>query len=231
MESSKFPKKVTELRSLLEGKTRDEAHKLTFELLGEPNRDVGSGFRIWQWDIDGGILTFHQGVGPVFSDAVGTTTWLIATNNEVESNLHGEFEMYSLQEQDPKKYGTSYWLGNITLSPTGNYEYRDSGQHREYKKRFPRHFFAGHFTGEFEIVYSGGIKATDALEVIPDETEICKITFQSGDSSETFGIVTSRSGRRLHFESGGQVFQMNRGWNEYWPKVTENQNNRMDSKD
>lgn len=215
---TKLPPKIVELQSSLAGMSRQEAYEITRKHFGNPARDVGSGFRIEQWDVGGGTLTFHQAVGPTFSDVSGSVTWLIATRNEVEANLHDSFEMYSLYEQDPNKNRTGYWLGNLELHPSGKFEYRDSGQHREYKKQFPRHFFADHIKGNFDIEYSAGVAATDALEGIDDGKEICRITFRSGDDSKTFGIVTSREGRRLRFESGAQVFRMNRGWNQYWPE-------------
>ena len=226
---TELPSEIAELQAALAGVNRAEAYEITRRRFGEPERDIGSGFRIEQWGVDGGTLTFHQAVGPTFRNASGTTTWLIATRNEVKANLHDSFEMYSLHEHDPYKNGTGYWLGNIELHPTGKFEYRDSGQHREYKKDFPQHFFVDHLNGDFEIKYSEGVSAIDALEDIPDDKEICRITFRSGEDSTTFGIVTSRSGRSLRFESEGQVFRMNRGWSQYWPPNPTKQNKRMES--
>lgn len=219
--NSELPNKVTDLQRLLTHKNREEAYKLTIDFLGKPVQKVGSGFRIEQWDLDGGILTFHQTLGPTFRDTSGSITWLVTTRNELKANLHNRFEIYSLHEQDPHKNGNIYWLGNIELFPDGKFAYRDSGRLREYKNTFPKHFFEDHLTENFNIDYSEGISSTDVLEEIPDDKEVCKITFRSGEGSKTFNIVTSRSARMLRFDSKNQVFRMQRGWNTYWPQKIE----------
>ncbi len=215
---ARLPAKVALLQSHIQGMSGEETHLLTYVVLGLPARNVGSGVSIEQWDIDGGVFTFHQFLGPTYRDADGKITWLIFTRNELAANILDRFEVTSLGEQDPYKKGNRFWLGNIRLNSSGHYEYKDRGSTYKEKKVFPRHFFEDHQKGTFHIVYSKGIKPTDALENIPDDTEVCKIRFISGRTEKTFGIVTSRSDRRLRFSSEGQVFEAAKGWNEYWPK-------------
>lgn len=217
-EAAKLPKKISELQQLIKQNNRTDAHKKTVDFLGKPARDIGSGYRIEQWDVDGGTLTFHQAVGPIFRSAKGQVTWLIPTKNKVSLNILSGFEMYSREEHDPNKNGGQYWLGNIKLNPSGQYKFQDSGQFKQYKKVFPTHFFAKHTTGSFQITYPKEVKPTDVLETISDKTEICKITFNSGDKSKVFSIITSKPNRRLSFESDNQVFRMSRGWTQYWSK-------------
>jgi hypothetical protein len=216
-----LPAKVALLQSLIQGMSKEGARLSTYAVLGLPARDVGSGLSIEQWDIDGGVFTFHPYSGPTYRDAAGKITWLIFTRNELAANLIDSYEVTSRKEQDPYKKGNGFWLGNIRLNSSGHYKYKDSGSSYEERKVFPRHFFEDHPKGTFHIVYSKGMKPTDALEDIPDDMEVCKIRFISGGTEKTFGIVNSRSDRRLRFTSDGQVFEADRGWNKYWPEPIE----------
>lgn len=43
----------------LQGKSSDEIRTAIIDRFGPPTRNVGSGLRIDQWEIAGGVLTFH----------------------------------------------------------------------------------------------------------------------------------------------------------------------------
>ncbi len=64
----------------LQGKSPDDIHTAIVDRVGPPTRHVGSGLRIDQWEIVGGVLTFHPLQGPSFTkDKV--LTRLLTTNN------------------------------------------------------------------------------------------------------------------------------------------------------
>src|SRR5438874_5189760 len=88
---------IEALTGEIQGRERDGVRAVILRRFGPANRNVGSGFRIEQWDIDGGVLTFNPATGPFFTkDAVSRQ--LLRTNNPVASCLFGSYEMTTLPD-------------------------------------------------------------------------------------------------------------------------------------
>src|SRR4051812_974958 len=83
---------IDALIPLLEGKDASQVRALIVRQFGPPAREIGSGFQIEQWDVDGGVLTFHSLLGPTFQKQ-GVFTRLIRTHNPTSVCLFGNYEM------------------------------------------------------------------------------------------------------------------------------------------
>jgi hypothetical protein len=96
---SDAPKPIRELSASIQGKRPDDVRTAIIERLGPPQRDIGSGYRIEQWDTSGGVLTFHPVTGPTFSDPKTKTYFrLIRTSNPAAGNLLDSYEMTTLPD-------------------------------------------------------------------------------------------------------------------------------------
>ena len=114
------PKAIQELSSKIQGRPADKVRAAMIEKFGPVQRDVGSGLQIEQWDVAGGVLTFHPLTGPVFSDSKTKQTFrLLRTTNPAGEVLLKGYEMTSLP--DPANYGMRSWLGNLKFGPGKTY--------------------------------------------------------------------------------------------------------------
>jgi hypothetical protein len=200
----------------IQGKNPREVRDLITRRLGPPDRDIGSGFQIEQWDVDGGVLTFHPFAGPTFTRE-GQVTRLMRTTNPIESCLFGRYEMTTAP--DPNNHGTRYWLGNLTLSAKGRYHYEDSGQNLSQRAGQKDNFFLRHSKGSAQIEYAAGLTPRKLLEDVPDGSRVATVTFlaEDGRKSAVFGIITRRGPMDLEFEGPGPLpFRMHTGWKNYW---------------
>ncbi|MBV9463621.1 MAG: hypothetical protein JO317_05275 [Verrucomicrobiae bacterium] len=181
--------------------------------MGKPDRDIGSGLEIDQWDFHGGILTFHPTSGPNFRTSHGEVFWLMNSKNSVGANLYAQYEM----DKVPNRQGLSAWIGTVTISSTGEYEYRDnelgSLQH------VAGGFFEAHPRGKVQVRYSSGIKPTTLLEDLQDQAVVAEITFLPTDKTRErlFKVVNQTSTRSIDLQSvEARTFLLWKGWNHSW---------------
>ncbi len=84
--------------------------------LGPPQRDNGSGVRIEQWDVSGGVLTFHPYTGPTFFNRKAQKFFrLLRTTNPVHANLLQSYEMTTLP--DPDDHANALLAGESQIRP------------------------------------------------------------------------------------------------------------------
>ena len=113
---------IADLKSQIKGKAPREVASIIVQRFGPPNRDVGSGLTILDWDVVGGDLRLTvQGGPPIFRISDGKKLWLVETENPAGDNIVSEFEMSTLP--DPKNHGSRSWLGDLTLRANRKYEY------------------------------------------------------------------------------------------------------------
>lgn len=122
-----LPTAVWQIVHSIQTKSPDEVKAAIVKQLGAPQRDIGSGLHIEQWDLPEGVLTFHPGLGPTFIDSkTKRTVWLMRTRNHIGENLFQSYEMTTVP--DPKNYGNCFWLGNLKINADMTYQFKDSGQ-------------------------------------------------------------------------------------------------------
>lgn len=181
---------------------------------GTPDRDVGSGVYIEEWDLPEGTLRLHSGFGPTFTaKSTGQTMSLLHTANPVGVCLQASF---SLRFGPREHYG-----GTIELRPDSTYIHDGkffalSGVPR------PGFSLLDHPVGKFRLHLGGRVTAETLLETLPDGTVIAHIEFQPEDGSpETAGrIVADHLLRGLRLESvkPGEVFSGIAPWKDYGKK-------------
>jgi hypothetical protein len=215
--SSRLPPQIRPITGLIQGKSPDEIRQIMIKHFGPVHRIVGSGFRIEQWDVANGMLTFHPAIGPSYTPEGQTTMHLLATHNPVRKNLLGSYEMVSLAADDPNS--VSYWLGNLQIEPDGSYSFKDSGQFPTKSARQSNNFFYLHPVGTVEIQYAAGVSAETLLETLPTESDVAQLHFRAADghAKQTFSIKTQESARRLMFVGFDPLsFEMDKGWESLW---------------
>ncbi len=201
---------------LLQGKSPEDVRTAIEHRFGPPARDIGSGLRIDQWDVADGILTYHPLQGPFFTKHQ-TVTRLLRTNNPVAECLFGDYEMTT--PPDRTNHGRRFWIGNLTITPGGNYLFKDSGTNLSHRIEQEDNFLMNHPAGIASVEYASDINEQTLLENVPDRERVATISFRSsnGMSSETYNIVTSRTAMTLSFaRDDGISFDMYKGWINYW---------------
>jgi len=181
----------------LQGQSPEEVRALIIRRLGPPTRDVGSGLQIEQWDVDGGVLTFHPLTGPTF-EKNREVIHLISTDNPAALCLFGSYEMVTRPEG---RYGMKYWLGDVSLS-ADRYTYTDSRNFLEHRDKQGNNFFMLHPNGMVQVKYSSGVTPETRLEDLRDGSLVA--------------IVTNRTSMFLAFEGKEMQFQMEKDWENYW---------------
>jgi hypothetical protein len=198
----------------LQGRGPAKVRALIIEKFGPPAREVGSGLRIEQWDVDGGVLTFHPLTGPTFDNG-GVCTRLIRTTNLVAQCLFGSYEMVTLPEGP---HGMSYWLGSVSLSSDSHYEYTDGRQNPENRAGQRDNFFMLNPAGSTKVRYASDVTPRTRLEDLPDRSTVATVTFVARNrrAGKSYRIVAYRCAMALAFEGEAMSFQMDRGWVNYW---------------
>ncbi len=207
---------IAALTQTIQGKSPDEVRDVIVQQFGPPERNVGFGLRIEQWDVARGVLTFHPLQGPSFAKG-GVHTRLMRTNNTADDCLFGSYEMKTLP--DPANYGTRFWLGNVTLPSDGRYHYEDSGQNLARRTAQSKNFFMLYPEGKAVVEYAAGITGRTRLEDVSDGRRIATVTFSANDgpATQAYDIITSRTSMDLTVESTESIpFQMEKGWVNYW---------------
>ena len=208
-------REIASLTREIQGKTPDQVRALIVQRFGPPARDVGSGFQIEQWDVAGGVLTFHPLSGPTF-EKNGVRTRLLRTTNPAALCLFGSYEMVT---QPEAPYGLRYYLGDVFLS-ADRYKFTDSRSNEDHRKTQANNFFMLHPEGLARVEYSPGVTPTTRLEDLPDNSSVATVTFVTPDGRfrETYRIVANRTSMSLSLSLEGKegAFQVTRGWVNYW---------------
>jgi hypothetical protein len=210
------PHKTPNIESLtqeVQGKGPEEVRALIVRRFGPPAREVGSGLQIEEWDVDGGILTFHPLQGPTFQKG-GVLTRLIRTTNPAAVCLFGSYEMVT----EPEGHlAMLYWIGDVSLS-ADHYRFTDSGSNLDHRDKQKNNFFMLHPEGLVEVKYASGVSAETRMEDLPDGSPVATVTFSApnGRISATYRIVANRSSMSLAFQGKGMPFQMKKSWVNYW---------------
>jgi len=215
---SDAPKGIQELSALIQAKPPAEVRSAIVAHFGPPQRDIGSGMRIEQWDTSDGVLTFNPAHGPTFLDRKADKLFhLLKTTNPVRTNLLQSYEMTTLPE--PGSGGSMYWLGDLEFGPDMTYRFADSGQSHDHRGGQGANFFMRHPVGRVAVRYVAPISPETLLEAVPDGATIAHLTFTAGDGKNqaTFSIATSERSRRLEFRGANPLtFAMSTFWNSYW---------------
>lgn len=211
------PEPIQKLAADLQGKPAQEVREEIITRFGPAQRNIGSGFRIEQWDLSEGVLTFHPIVGPSFKDQAGKLFRLMRTTNPVGKNILDSYEMTTLP--DPDNYGNRFWLGNVKFGADGSYLFVDSKQHAEHRTNQRGNFFIEHPEGTVAVRYPEGITADTLLESLPEDTMVARLEFLSADGKNkaTFSIKSSERARTLTFSAESPLsFAMDTSWQNYW---------------
>ena len=159
------------------------------EMYGKPSRYIGSGDPSPQWDVEDGFITCFSISGVIYSKKSVFSLFdddivsLIDTVNRVDETLMGLFLMFTLPPENSRS------LGDLKLNKEGKYLcYGGAGGDD---------FFYNHPSGTYTIEFQNNIKPSDLLERIKSGTILAKITFQAGDSQETFSLYFYTKGRGI----------------------------------
>src|SRR3954462_14306509 len=198
----------------IQGKQSEQVRALIVARFGPPARDLGSGLRIDQWDVDGGALTFNPVDGVTFEKR-GERTRLIRTSNLAASCLFGNYEMVTLPNG---RDGMRYWLGSVSLAANSRYKYTESDQSLNRRAEQRDNFFILHPNGSAQITYAVGVTPETRLEDLPDGTSVATVTFVSEGvgASRAYRIVADRTSMSLAFQGEAMSFRLTRGWLNYW---------------
>jgi hypothetical protein len=205
---------IDALTSEIQGLEPAEVRAAIVRRFGSPARDIGSGLSIEQWDVAGGVLTFHPLTGPTFAkDEVSTR--LIRTTNPAGDCLVGSYEMTTLP--DPANHGNCFWLGNVALNSEGRYRFT-GGPNGSPRPGQEDNYFMRHPEGTARVEYAAGVTPRTRLEDLADSTRVATVTFAcDGGGSMSYMIVAHGSSMRLAFEGSEPLsFRMNKGWVSYW---------------
>jgi len=215
---SEAPVAIQELSASLQGKPRSEVRGTIVARLGEPQRNIGSGFLIEQWDMPSGVLTFHQATGPSFVDSKSRRIFRpLKTTNPVASNLLSRYDM--LTSPDPKNHGNQFWLGTVEITAALTYRYVDSRQFPAQRAAQAENFFMLHPAGTVEISYRAPVTAETCLETIPDHATVATVTFISAERAHraVFSVVSTEPSRQLTFVADGALtFRLAKSWDNFW---------------
>ena len=169
--------------------------------LGPPQRNVGSGLRIEQWDIAGGALTFHPYRGPTFSDPkTKKTLYLLPTANPVQVNLLQTYDMTTLP--DPTNHRTRFWIGTLKIGTDQTYQFVESFQHIHEPRLHTETFFLRHPMGKVAIRYANSISSGTLLETMPEAFPLARGVFQERHHMESFAALFEESLSRKEMRIG-----------------------------
>lgn len=208
------PNDIAKFAATLQGKSPEQIRGLIEAKYGAPDRDIGSGLVIEQWDIAGGTLTFHPLAGPSFDNGK-TVLRLMKTTNLLKDCLFGSYEMYTLP--DPNIHGNQFWIGNVSLTDS-KYEFTDSNSNLDHRDGQKSNFFINNPAGTVQIDYLQNNTPKTKLEDLADNHLVVTIEFSStdGTSHKKFDISVDSTPMQLDFESDNIPFEMNRCWPNCW---------------
>ena len=174
-----LPVPIATLKAKIQGKKPDEVLAIIRAQFGREARSIGSGLIIPQWDVAGGLLTFHPFRGPSFNQAGATDRWsfggglmLIDTHNEVGHNIPGNYQMSTL----PNNYRNVFWIGEVILQVDGRYRFERMSPLASYTKD-ASNFFITHPSGLYTILYPKTVQESSSMENLPDKSAIATLEF------------------------------------------------------
>jgi hypothetical protein len=210
------PNVVQEIAARIQNKNMDEVRAVIMDKLGPPQRNIGSGTPIFQWDVLDGVLTFHPFRGPTFVNSkTKKIIYLLQTANSAGENLLQSYEMTTLPAPP---YGNSSWLGNLSFGADRTYQFKASGLTAGQRNEPAGNFFLRSPTGKVAVQYLSPNTAETLLESVAESTVIANLTFTSTDGAhkETFSIKSSEQSRRLDFYSEKPLsFVMYTSWKHF----------------
>ena len=214
------------------GKTPDEVLAVIKRHFGRPDRDVGSGLSIPQWDLADGLLTYNPACGPTLLRKGGSSVWLIKTHNALRENLLGSYELTTA----PDAHSHRTWLGNVFLNPDGTYAFKGGGTDPN-QVAGGENFFTDHPAGTFKAEYKAGLTETTLLETLTSQTAVAWLDFTAPnpgydpnraatsstldagyvykDVGFVYLITADPDGRRMSVSAPGE-FELTKGWEHYW---------------
>jgi hypothetical protein len=203
---------IQALAQKIRNKSGDEVEATIVKQLG-PGREVGSGLRILQWDVEKGIVILNGGLANFQGDG-GKVLWLTATSSKALQTISGAgFEMTT-----PPSPQMKYWLGDLELKTGTIYKFIDSHEWESLhlREKQTNNFFLKHPDGRFAVQFAPGCSAETVLERLADARVLCSLTFFPADGSPeaTYDIVAYPSERRLRFsrKKAQLEFLMDKGW-------------------
>ena len=204
------PKPIRELAAEIQGKSGAQIRAAIGRRFGPRHRDVGSGLLIEQWDVAGGVLTFHPMGGPVFLDQKsGRHFVLLQTAHAVHAILFGSYEMDTL----PDARGGRYWLGNVELGADMTYRFTDSGQHQDRRNEQANNFFMLHPVGTVEVRYVGPNGPDTILEKLADGAAVAQVMLRSADGKSQATLLVAKRQRKLEFSARSSLpFYLYKAW-------------------
>ncbi|MEM8671990.1 MAG: hypothetical protein AAGG48_31015 [Planctomycetota bacterium] len=208
------PNDIAKFSVTLQGKSPEQIRDMIEKEYGPPDRNVGSGLVIEQWDVDGGTLTFHPLVGPSFDNGQ-TVVRLMETTNLLKHCLFGSYEMHTLP--DAEIHGNQFWIGNVSMTGS-KYEFSDSESNLRQRIGQESNYFIKHPVGTVKVSYAENITAETKLEELDNQHVVATLEFSSADGTShgEFEIVADTKNMRLSFQSEAIPFRMEKGWVSYW---------------
>ena len=207
-----LPQVIRDLTSKIQGQPLDTVRAIIIQRFGPAQREVGSGYQIEEWDIMGGVLTFHPVFGPDYASE-GKDIWLLKTTNPVGENLIGSYELVSNEIRFRDSHDE---LGDLQIRANMTYQFVDNGAIQDETKSERNNFFILHPTGRVQIRYVGKTTSQTLLETLPNHAKIAEVLFVSSDRryQAKFDIVNDSEQRELVFSSAqSMAFEMNKSWN------------------
>jgi hypothetical protein len=204
------------LREQLQGKSSAEVLNFVIKLFGPPDRNIGFGLSIPQWDVNDGWLTCHPHLGPSYTED-GVRTWLLRTANPVGDSVFGQYGMATLP--DPNNHGNCCSIGSVHLSSDNRYWFTDHFQHSPRGLGQEENIFLHNPTGAASVEFAPGVIAQTLLESLPEGSLVATVVVWADEqpSSRMYSIISDLSTRQLHFESDPPIpFQLRKGWGRYW---------------
>lgn len=212
-QSAAMPNAVQALAHDLKGLGFDETRALVLGRFGSPDRDVGSGEVIEQWDALDGTLTL-SGLGLVFTKA-GASARLTQTTNLVGDCLMGTYEMTTI----PTDSLPSYWMGNVDVGNDGHYRYKESGTNLDRRAEQASNYFMLHPIGAVRVTYSEGVGPTTRVESLRVGQPVATLTLLANESATSRVVVVASAPETMQLvvESSEPPFRMSKGWMSHWP--------------
>jgi hypothetical protein len=202
------------LKAEIQGKQPEEIRALIIRRFGPPARNIGSGVRTSEWDVEGGVLSFSLSAGPAF-DRGPIHIWLLRTNNPAALSLFGHYGMTT--ELDGPD-GLCCDLGDLSLSWDLRYQYTESQASLDHRNSQADKFFVLHPSGRLQINYASGVTAASRLEDLPDGSLVATLRFLARDrrSSKEFQIFTDHTWRVLESGRADQSLRLRKSWANLW---------------
>ncbi len=225
---SDLPAPIAQLKSKIQGKKSDEVLAIIRAQFGMETRSTGSGIYMPQWDIGGGVLTFHPYRGPNFSRGTPNYPWvypssgvmLIDTHNSVSDNLPGTYTMSTLLND----YRTRFVVGQVALFG-GKYRFEPITETLAYSVKDVSNFFTAYPSGTCRTVYPKNVKQSSMMENLADQSVIVRLEFVAEPANKPAGATLSLDlridvrQRTLYFApriESPLTYQLEKSWKEFW---------------